>query len=230
MSDDMAEQVKTENAECCSDEHIEQVENVEEQKKQHHKKHSVKDEYNEKIKAFSQEELHKECVDEYLKIHDLEKEIDRLKKSVEEKEKESLDYLDRYRRSLAEVENVRRRVQNDKQENLKYANFNIISDLLTILDDFERALEHSKTENTSIDAFAQGIEMIEKQFSDLLFKKFGVDKYGTSGEDFDPNIHQAVMMDQGEFEKETILEVFRKGYKLHERVIRPAQVKIGKPL
>ena len=78
-------------------------------------------------------------------------------------------------------------------------------------------------------AFLQGIEMIESQFADLLFKKYGVAKYGVKGEDFDPNIHQAVMMEEGESEKEVLADVFRKGFMLHERVIRPAQVKISKP-
>ena len=146
-----------------------------------------------------------------------------------EKESESLDYLDRYRRSLAEVENMRRRTQTEKQENLKYANFNIVSDLLVIFDDFDRAIEHGKKDPCETTSFLEGIEMIAMQFGELLFKKYGVVKYGEINDLFDPNIHQAFMMEEGEYEKETIIEVFRKGFMLHDRVIRPAQVKIGKP-
>jgi molecular chaperone GrpE len=71
--------------------------------------------------------------------------------------------------------------------------------------------------------------MIQKQFEDLLFKKYGVEKYGEAGEEFNPERHQAVMMEVGDYKEETVVEVFRSGYALHERVIRPAQVKVGKP-
>lgn len=159
----------------------------------------------------------------------LEKDKKQFEEKVTEKEKESLDYLDRYRRSLAEVENIRKRTQMDKQENLKYANFNLISDLLVILDDFQRAIDAAKEGQTDFENYQTGIEMIEKQFLDLLFKKYGVIKYGEAGEEFDPNRYQAMMMEEGDYDEETVADVFRKGYILHDRVIRPAQVKVGKP-
>ncbi len=195
----------------------------------HKKKKSHKESVKEELSKLSHPELLKKSIESIEKYHSLEKELEEAKNIKDEKEKESLDYLDRYRRSLAEVENVRRRTQAEKQENLKYANFNIISDFLTILDDFQRAIEHGKSDMSDPATFLQGIEMIETQFADLLFKKYGVAKYGAKGEDFDPNIHQAVMMEEGECEKEVLADVFRKGFMLHERVIRPAQVKISKP-
>ncbi|MBP5706121.1 MAG: nucleotide exchange factor GrpE, partial [Spirochaetales bacterium] len=75
----------------------------------------------------------------------------------------------------------------------------------------------------------KGIKMIENQFIDLLFNKYGVVKFGEQGEAFDPNIHQAMMMEEGDYEKDELAMVFRSGYKLHDRVVRPAQVKVGKP-
>ena len=71
--------------------------------------------------------------------------------------------------------------------------------------------------------------MIEKHFADLLFKKYGVIKYGKKDEEFDPKIHTAVIAEEGDFESEIVLDVLRMGYILHDRVIRAAQVKVGKP-
>ena len=115
-----------------------------------------------------------------------------------------------------------------KQDALKYANFNIVSDLLTILDDFQN-IDSAKAGNIDFENYQIGIEMIEKQFLDILFKKYGVVKFGDKGEEFDPNIHSAMMMEEGDFKFEEITEVFRNGYSLHDRVIRAAEVKIGKP-
>lgn len=194
----------------------------------HHKKQK-QHKKSEKWQECSKEELVSE-LDEMLKKEErLETEIEKLKQTAAEKEQESLDYLDRYRRALAETENIRKRSSVEKQDALKFGNFNIISDLLTILDDFDRALESGKQESANKQVVIEGVEMIEKQFQDLLFKKYGVEKFGEVGEEFDPNRYQAVMMEMGDYKEETVIEVFRKGYCLHERVIRPSQVKIGKP-
>jgi len=194
-------------------------ENVEHHKKDHKKKKFEIE--NEKLEKMTKEEL----IKEYDKLLS---ENDKHLKLLDEKEKESTEYLDRYRRSLAEVENVRRRLSAEKSDILKYANFNLVSDLLVILDDFQRAVESAKSETVDFNVYKEGIELIEKQFLDLLFKKYGVIKFGDKGEEFDPNKHQAVMLEEGDFDKEELVEVFRKGYCLHERVIRPAQVKISK--
>jgi molecular chaperone GrpE len=196
----------------------------EEQHKEDHKKDHKKKKFeteNERLQKMTKEEL----VVEYDKLL---ADNERLQKFAGEKEKESTEYLDRYRRSLAEVENVRRRLAAEKTDILKYANFNIVSDLLVILDDFQRAIENANAENVDFDNFKKGVELIENQFVDLLFKKYAVVKFGEKGEDFDPNKHQAVMMEDGDSDTETLAEVFRSGYSLHDRVIRPAQVKITK--
>ena len=158
------------------------------------------------------------------------KENEKHKNELKGKDSEMLDYLDRYKRTLADMENLRKRTITEKQESLKYANFNIIGDLLVVLDDFQRAIDSARgDENMDIKHFVDGVEMIEKQFADLLFKKYAVEKYCEPGDEFDPAIHLAMMMEEGDFKEETVLDVFRKGYKLHDRVIRPAEVKVGKP-
>ncbi|HOV14087.1 MAG TPA: nucleotide exchange factor GrpE [Spirochaetota bacterium] len=193
---------------------------TEENKKEHHKKKHHED--NEKLMKLSKEEI----IKEYDKLLI---ENEKLTKLNAEKEKESIEYLDRYRRTLADMENLRKRVAIEKQDALKYANFNIVGDLLTILDDFQRAIDSGKSGSVDFSNYQTGIEMIEKQFIELLFKKYGVSKFGEKGEEFDPNKHSAMLMEEGDFKQEEIIEVFRSGYSLHDRVIRAAQVKIGKP-
>ena len=178
---------------------------------------------NEKLKNMTKEQL----VKEYKKIL---KENEKNKNNFLKKEKESEESFDRYRRTLAEMENLRKRTITEKQDSLKYANFNIISDFIVVLDDFQRAIDSARTdEKMKMKNFVDGIEMIEKQFIDLLFKKYGVVKYGEVGDEFDPQIHSALMAEEGDYKKEVLLDVFGKGYSLHGRVARAAQVKIGKP-
>jgi molecular chaperone GrpE len=176
------------------------------------------------------EEASKEDIlNELKKLQDGNAEVEDLKKNLAEKTEEAAKNFDLYKRALADVENIRKRSANEKQEVLKFGNFNIVSDLLVVLDDFDRALTSGKQDNTEKNAIIEGVEMIQKQFEDLLFKKYGVEKYGEAGEEFNPERHQAVMMEVGDYKEETVVEVFRSGYALHERVIRPAQVKVGKP-
>jgi molecular chaperone GrpE len=224
VEDKIKEELEKENKE-------QKTENKSEHKNGHHnhsekenKDHKEKkDELFEKLKHEDKDELIKKLI----KIHH---ENEKHKQSLREKENEAQENFDKYRRSLAEFENLRKRTVLEKQDALKYANFNIIADLLVLLDDFQRAIDSTKKEEkTELNTFVEGIEMIEKQFIDLLFKKYGVIKYCEQGEEFDPNIHSAMMAVEGDYDKEEIVEIFRKGYKLHDRVIRAAEVKIGKP-
>jgi molecular chaperone GrpE len=191
----------------------------EKNKELHRKKHEAEISV---YKTKSQDELIEE-------LTRLLNENEKLKKQLEEKEKESTDYLDRYRRSLADVENIRKRLSVEKQDLLKYRNYEILGDLLTVLDDFQRAVDAAKEGKIDFENYKTGIEMIEKQFADLLIRKYGVTRIGQKGEEFNPNLHSAMMMEEGDFEHEIILELFRQGYMLHDRVIRAAEVKIGKP-
>jgi len=190
-----------------------------------HQKEKHKKKFQQEIDALENMDK-EEIIKEYIKLLSEEKKLVDL---VEEKEKESTEYLDRYRRALAETENTRKRFIQERQEILKYSNFNIVTDLLNVLDDFERATLLGKSSNPPLENFIEGIEMIEKQFQDLLFKKYGVEKYGKEGDEFDPNIHNAISVNEGEFDNEMIGEVFRSGYKLHDRIIRPAEVRVNKP-
>ncbi len=193
------------------------------EKKEEKEKHDKKDDLHEKLAHEDKDEI----IKKFIKLHH---EYEKDRHHLKTKEHEAHENFDKYRRALAEFENLRKRTVLEKQDALKYANFNIISDLLVLLDDFQRAIDSSKKdEKADLKHFVEGIEMIEKNFIDLLFKKYGVVRYCEPGDEFDPNIHSALMAVEGDYKNEEVVEVFRKGYMLHDRVVRAAEVKIGKP-
>jgi molecular chaperone GrpE len=134
---------------------------------------------------------------------------------------------DRHRRKLAEFENMRKRTEREKGEYLRVALGKFIGDFLTISDDFDRALAHATPEETATD-FGQGVGLIQRKLAEL-WKKYGLEEVDTSGS-FDPNVHEAVATEPSkDLPKDTILEVLRKGYKLNDKLIRPALVKVTVP-
>ena len=140
---------------------------------------------------------------------------------VKEEGKEESDDL-RYLRLMADFQNYKKRVEKEKRDLYSYANENIMNDLLTVMDNFERALEHDADEN-----FKEGIEMIFKQLSDVL-EKDGLAEIPALGEEFDPNVHSAVMTEETEdYESGKVSGVMQKGYTLNGKVIRPAMVKVA---
>lgn len=143
------------------------------------------------------------------------------KEEVKEEGKEESDDL-RYLRLMADFQNYKRRVEKEKKDLYAYANENIMSDLLTVMDNFERALEHDADDN-----FKEGIELIFKQLQDAL-EKSGLAEIPALGEDFDPNVHNAVMAEETEdYESGKVSGVMQKGYTLNGKVIRPSMVKVA---
>lgn len=143
------------------------------------------------------------------------------KEEVREEGKEEADDL-RYLRLMADFQNYKKRVEKEKRDLYSYANEQIMSDLLTVMDNFERALEHDADEN-----FKEGIEMIFKQLQDAL-EKSGLAEIPALGEEFDPNVHNAVMAEETEdYESGKVSGVMQKGYTLNGKVIRPSMVKVA---
>lgn len=139
-----------------------------------------------------------------------------------EKAKQEIDELKiTVQRTQADFMNFKRRTEKEKQDITVFANEKIIVELLGVLDNFERALSTFEDKESSM---YSGVEMIKNQINELL-KKYEVEEIATDGK-FDPNFHHAVMQESGD-ESEMILEVFQKGYKLKEKVIRPAMVKVS---
>ncbi len=134
---------------------------------------------------------------------------------------------DRHLRKLAEFENMRKRAEREKAEYQRSALAKFVTDLLPIADSFDRALEHAPAEALETD-FGQGVTLIRRQLSEL-WKKYGVSEVETSGA-FDPNLHEAVATEViPGAPRDAIVEVMRKGYRLNDRLLRPAAVKVAAP-
>lgn len=145
------------------------------------------------------------------------------KKEAKEAEKASEEDADtRYLRLMADFQNYKKRVEKEKSDLYSYANEKIVTGLLDVLDNFERALAQEEIG----DGFKEGMEMIFKQLSGEL-EKSGLAEIAALGEDFDPNFHNAVMTEETEeYESGKVSGVMQKGYTLNGKVIRPSMVKV----
>lgn len=131
---------------------------------------------------------------------------------------------DRYMRTLAEYDNFRKRTQKDIESRVSYTKTDILSKILPVADNFERAAMNS---DADFEGYRKGIEMIVRQFTETL-SSFGVEAFGAVGDKFDPNYHNGVMhVDDDSFGENEIADVFMKGYKIGDKVIRPATVKVA---
>ena len=138
-------------------------------------------------------------------------------------EVENQELRDRYMRTLADFENYRKRADREKQDFFKYAMGGVLKDLLPVLDNFDRALEHAEEG----DDFHKGVALIYKQLFDVL-KKHGVRVIDEANVHFDPNIHEAVVTEEDpSVPSHTVLMILQKGYFLHDRLLRPALVKVS---
>ncbi|WP_418790699.1 nucleotide exchange factor GrpE [Phosphitispora sp. TUW77] len=135
------------------------------------------------------------------------------------------EYLQLLQRVQADFDNFRRRTLQERQEAAKYCSQRLVTVLLPVIDNFERAL---KAEGEDLQVFRNGIEMIYRQLRDVLEKE-GVKQMEAVGSQFDPNLHEAVMQEQSDqYDDNVVTEEFQKGYLLADRVIRPAMVKVAK--
>lgn len=141
--------------------------------------------------------------------------------------KEKDDLRDEFLRKVAEMENLKKRLEREKSEFYQYALFEFLKELLVILDNFKRALEsHDRKDSKS---FREGIQMIYKQYLNLLIKQ-GVKPVEIKDKKFDPHLHQAFMAEESEdVEEPEIVEELQGGYTLHDRLLRPALVKVVVP-
>jgi len=134
--------------------------------------------------------------------------------------------IDRLARAQAEFDNARKRAAREQQDYRDYAQSDTIKALLPIMDSFERALRADA--NSQQSEFRNGIELIYKQLQDALVK-LGVQPIPAKGEPFDPRVHEAIeMVDTTDAEDHQVLEELQRGYKLKERLLRPAMVKVAR--
>ena len=148
--------------------------------------------------------------------------------SQEKQAQEELQiYQDKYIRLAAEFENYKRRAQRDQSDAIRYANEALLKNLLSTLDNLERAIQCGKDAGAS-GALLEGVELTHKQFLETV-EKLGVRQVSSTGSLFDPKMHQAVaQVESTTAEPNTVVEEFQKGYFLHDRILRPAMVTVAK--
>ncbi|WP_400227889.1 nucleotide exchange factor GrpE [Methanomethylophilus alvi] len=149
------------------------------------------------------------------------KEIDELKARLEEEKENSAKMLDMAKRLQADFENYRKRTERESEEYRKYATKDLVSELINVADDLERALASVKEE----DALSTGVRAVRGNLMKILEAQ-GLKEIPTEGK-FDPNMHEALMVSEGD-EDDMIAEVYQKGYMMNGKVLRYAKVRVTK--
>lgn len=146
-------------------------------------------------------------------------ELEKLSAELEEAQNSKL-------RLQADFDNYRKRVEREKQSLINYAVEGMVSELLPVIDNFERALEVKETDD--FEGFYQGVEMIKNQFIEAL-KSQGLEEIEALDQPFDPNYHNAVsQMESEDHDSDIVVQVFQKGYKIKDKVVRPSMVVVSK--
>ncbi len=154
-------------------------------------------------------------------------ETDNLAEELEAAQEEARNKQELYLRSLAEMDNLRKRTQREKEDIAKYGNENILREVLPVIDNLERAIEHASSQEDGA-GLLEGVEMTLSQFSTVI-QKFGVEPISSLGTLFDPAHHQAVgQLETVEFPVNHVANELQKGYLLNSRLLRPAMVMIAK--
>ena len=167
-------------------------------------------------------------------VRELKQELSRLRekirdleKQVETSDREAEEYLDHLKRLKAEFENYKKRMVKERQQIVTWAIEDLIKEFLPVLDDLERAID-SASISQDFSSLIQGIKMVYDHFKQLLKKK-GLEEISAQGEEFDPNLHEAIMrIESDEHPDNVVVEEMRKGYKFKDRVLRPAMVKVNR--
>lgn len=193
-----------------------------EEKKKHIKIEDGKDEA-EEVKA--EEKAPEEEVPEEASGEDKAGEAEAAEKAAADEKAAAEAESERYMRLMAEFQNYKKRAAKEKTDTLQYANEKIVGDLLPVIDNFERALA---TETDDLEGYAKGMQLIFEQFKKAL-ENAGLEEIKAMDEEFDPNVHNAVMTDNIEDKDDgKITKVLQKGYKLRDKVVRPSMVAVNK--
>lgn len=158
----------------------------------------------------------------------LKEENQKLLEQISKLQEDNQALLEKVKLTQAELVNYRKRKDEETQNMLKFANQDLITELINIVDNFERAIKLDDNDlSDELSKFLDGFKMMYANLMEIL-KKFGVEEINRVGEVFDPNLEQALMTDSiEEMDDDVVTEVLLKGYKLNGRVIRPASVKVN---
>lgn len=171
-----------------------------------------------------QDKLKEEVVD---KAPDPSEEIKGLSAQLDEARREKEEFLALAKRTQADFINYKHRVEEERRELEKYAKTNLLLKVLGIVDDFQRALGHLPQEDMPAQ-WLEGIQLIQRKL-DLFLETEGISKIEAVGKEFNPLEHEALSFEKGqEIDDGKVISVIREGYKLHNKVIRAAQVTVGK--
>jgi len=155
--------------------------------------------------------------------------VEDLKRDLEEQKQLAQSNYEKFLRAYAELENYKKRVEKERSEHFKYANEDLLRDMLPLIDNLYRAIEHASSEgDDNPKALAEGVRLTLAEFMRVL-EKHGVEAIESVGKPFDPNLHEAMLQVETEdHEPLTIVEEFQKGYRLKGRLLRPARVSVAK--
>jgi molecular chaperone GrpE len=157
----------------------------------------------------------------------LEDQVSSLKTSLEQAQQEAAENLDTAQRAQAEMVNFRRRTDEDRIANAKYANSRLIANILPVLEELDLAISHTESSSEINDSFLEGIKLIQRKLTGVLESE-GVAAIEAVGLMFNPMEHEAVGTEESsEMEPGYITQILRPGFRLHDRVIRPAQVMVA---
>jgi molecular chaperone GrpE len=152
--------------------------------------------------------------------------LDALRAQLQSAEQKRDEYLDLAQRTRADFENYQKRMKRDLIEERRYAQMPLAADLLTALDNLERATSAAEQAGET-GPLVQGVALVRSQLLDIL-RRHGITRIDAQGQPFDPNLHQAVMQQSSkEHPPMTVLQVLESGYLMHERVLRPARVVVS---
>lgn len=193
-------------------------------KKKSQEKGKVMD--NKKYKLMIKEEIIRKLIEKEEELKNVEEELLDIMEIVQEKDNFSKEYMGRLERLQADFENFKKRQEKKQKEFIEFANEGLINNLLSVIDNLERALDSTKNEK-DIKAIKEGINNTLKGFCNIL-KKEGVMPMESIGHRFDPYRHEAVMKTETDKHSEDIVtEEFQKGYYIKSKVLRPAMVKVA---
>jgi len=179
-----------------------------------------------KYKLMHKEEIIRKLIEKEEVLKNIEEKLSETKKLVQEKDNLSKEYLKHLERLQADFDNYKKRQEKNQRDFIEFANEGLINNLLSVVDNLERALDSAKNEKDT-KAIKEGISNTLKEFRNILHKE-GVKPMQSIGHRFDPYKHEAVMrIDTDKYSEDTITEEFRKGYYIKSKVLRPAMVKVA---
>ena len=147
---------------------------------------------------------------------------------LKEQAGKAAQYYDQLVRTVADMENFKKRAARERQDAVKYANEALLERIIPVLDNFDAALAAANAPNTSVESLQSGVNMIQQQLKSAM-NEAGLEEIDATGKTFDPNLHEAISQQEtADVPEGQVVQQVRKGYKLRERLLRPASVIVAK--